>query len=482
MPLNESAAQESVMFKHAYTTAFRLLVLATLASSSPAADLKPRIIVLTDISPNSVEPDDMESLIRLFAHADLFEIEGLVASTGWSNRGGQERPDLIQDAVSAYEKDVPNLRKRSEQKEYRADESRQEIGYWPNPSYLLSRIVTGSKKMGYRFIGPENDSPGSDLIIQAASEKDERPIWVLVWGGGNTVAQAIWRVQKDRSPEELKKFLHKIRVYTITDQDRAQRGGAFEDSAHYWMRKEFPSDLVFLWDESAWTFQNRTGRSNWDQYAAHIQGHGNLGAMYPKYKYGVEGDSPSFFYLMPNGLNDPENPSFGGWGGTFARGTNRDGVTQSFTNHRGSAANPISRKYETRFYPAIFNNFAARMDWAKSGTGNRNPVAVIDKDVGLAKIRLIPVPGESVTLDASASQDPDGDELTFSWWVLTEAGTYTGEVAISGADSRRATVNVPPDSAGKSFHVICEVTDNGTPSLTSYRRMILEPGSPTANK
>jgi hypothetical protein len=120
------------------------------------------------------------------------------------------------------------------------------------------------------------------------------------------------------------------------------------------------------------------------------------------------------------------------------------------------------------------------MDWAKDGKGNRNPLAVIvndgNKDGSLAQIRLTPAPGKPVTLDASASQDPDGDELTFSWWVLNEAGTYTGEVTISGADSRRATVNVPADSAGKSVHVICEVTDNGTPSLTAYRRIILEPG------
>ena len=37
-------------------------------------ELKPRVVVLTDIAPNNIEPDDMESMIRLMAHADLFEI------------------------------------------------------------------------------------------------------------------------------------------------------------------------------------------------------------------------------------------------------------------------------------------------------------------------------------------------------------------------------------------------------------------------
>jgi hypothetical protein len=417
----------------------------------------------------------MESTIRLLAHADLFEIEGLVASTGWSNSGGQERPDLIRDVIAAYEKDLPNLKRRSQQDGHLQDESRQPIGYWPSPEYLRSRTALGSAKMGYEFIGDENDSPGSNLIIKLADENDDRPIWVQAWGGGNTLAQAIWRVQNERTPTELSEFLRKIRAYTITDQDKPQRGSTFEVSAHYWMRREFAKDLVFLWDESAWLFQNRTGRANWEQYAAQIQNHGHLGAMYPKYKYGVEGDTPSYLYVLPNGLNDPENPAYVGWGGTFVRATTRDGQTEAFTNHRGSPANAISRKYETRFYTAIFNNFAARMAWAKDGSGNRNPVAVVNGDSGFAKIKLAPALGDVVTLDASATSDPDGDALTFSWWLLSEAGTYAQDVDITGRDSNRVTITVPTDAAGKSFHVICEVTDSGTPRLTSYRRVLFEP-------
>ncbi len=417
----------------------------------------------------------MESTIRLLAHADLFEIEGLSATTGWSNSGGKERPDLILDVIAAYEQDLPNLRKRSQQEGHPADESQQAIGYWPSADYLRSRTVVGSRKMGFRFVGAENNSPGSELIIKTADESDERPVWVLVWGGGNTLAQAIWRVQQDRTPEQIRTFLHKLRVYTITDQDKSQRGGAFADSAHYWMRKEFSQDLVFLWDESAWNFQNGTGRANWEKYAAQIQNHGRLGAMYPKYKYGVEGDTPSFLYLLPNGLDDPENPSFGGWGGTFVRGTTRDGETQSFTNHSGSPASSISRKYESRFYPAIYNNFVARMAWAQDGAGNRNPVAAVNGDNRLTVIKLMPEVGTTVSLDASASSDPDGDRLTYSWWQLTDAGSYSTEVTIEGSDSARATVAVPADSAGKTFHVICEVTDSGAPSLTAYRRIVFEP-------
>ena len=62
-----------------------------------------------------------------------------------------------------------------------------------------------------------------------------------------------------------------------------------------------------------------------------------------------------------------------------------------FNNHAGPVR-ATSRKYETRFYPAIFNNFAARMDWAKDGAGNRNPVVTVNGDSGLAESNSLPRP------------------------------------------------------------------------------------------
>src|SRR5690606_4010856 len=192
-----------------------LIITQAYANKEPEQkDLKPRIVVLTDIAPNDIEPDDMESMVRLLVHADQFEVEALIATTGWSNTGGLERMDLIHDALNAYEKDLPNLKKRSGQEKFKDDESKQEIGYWPTPGYFRSRTVLGSTKMGMKFIGEGNDSEGSNLIIRMADENDGRPIWITVWGGGNTFAQAIWRVQQERSPEDLKAFLQKFRVYT----------------------------------------------------------------------------------------------------------------------------------------------------------------------------------------------------------------------------------------------------------------------------
>jgi hypothetical protein len=241
------------------------------------------------------------------------------------------------------------------------------------------------------------------------------------------------------------------------------------------MRREFEKDLLFIWDEVAWKFQNNTGKSKWTEYETHVQGHGNLGAWYPKFKYGVEGDTPSFLHLMPTGLNDPEMPGQVGWGSYFEFGPCKDNATKAWQNHAGEASR-ISTKYEQYFYPAMFNNFAARMDWAKDGKGNRNPVVAIGDDRSLKVLTQRPAPGTKVTLDASKTTDPDGDKLTYKWWVLTEAGTYSSNISIVGADTNKPTVEVPADSTGKTFHLICEVTDDGTHHLTGYRRIIFEPG------
>ena len=459
------------------TLLFLLLCIPFLAiSCKDEVQLKPRIVVLTDIAPGNIEPDDMESMVRLMTYSDQLEIEALITTIGWNcDPYPTSWADSLHRVIDAYEHDSANLMKRSNQKGFKSlaeEEGRQEIGYWPSPEYLRSRTAMGSQRAGIKVIGPDNNTPGSELIIRLVDEEDPRPIWITCWGGGNTLAQAIWKVQQERSAEELKAFLNKLRVYTITDQDMvwAMRMNR-SYSSHQWMRREFSEDLLFIWDESAWLSQNELGSGNWKEYAEKIQGHGELGKAYPTYKWGVEGDTPSYLNVLPNGLHDPDRPEQIGWAGCFRKGMCPDSVTTAWTNWQ-QPQKSISRKYEERFYPETFNDFAARIEWAEKGKGNRNPVIELNGSRNHLPQYVTAKAGTDVKADASKSYDPDGNHLSFTWWTQDDAGTYDKDITIS-SDGAKAEILIPSDASGSEIHVICEVHDDGKPSLVSYRRMVI---------
>ena len=442
-----------------------MAVIGVNALQAAENDLKPRLVVCTDIAPADVEPDDMESMVRLMAYADMFEIEALITSVGWNcDPYPAEWAEYLQRVIEAYRKDVPKLMKRSGQQEFMPleDENKQQyIGYWPSADYVKSRAVMGSIHGGIKAIGADNDSPGSELLIRLADEDDTRPIYVAAWGGANTLAQAIWRVKQTRSAEELKKFVRKFRIYTITDQDmqysmRMNRSY----SSHMWLRKEFADDLQFVWDEGTWQEQCELGKRHWQQHKDNIQGRGALGGEYPTYKWGVEGDTPSFLYVMPNGLNNPEDPHQAGWAGYHERGMCADSLTTAWTSWQ-EPVRSISVGYKQRFYPDELNDFMARMQWAAEGKGNLNPYIVIQNDTI-----------NSLSLDASKSFDPDGDNLQFSWWQQPEIGKT--KVKIEQADQPIATLRIPADAKGDTIHIICEVHDDGPYHLPAYRRIIIK--------
>ena len=240
-------------------------------------------------------------------------------------------------------------------------------------------------------------------------------------------------------------------------------------SSHQWLRREFADDLLLVWDESAWLNQNALGVQNWDKYAALIQGHGEMGKVYPHYLWGVEGDTPSFLNVMPNGLNDPEHPEQVGWGGCHQFGLSPDGETSAWTNWQ-EPLKGISSAYEHKFYPDEFNDFAARMQWAAEGAGNRNPVVVINGDDGLKPLKSNGKPGAALAFDASRSSDPDGDSLSFAWWFQEIPG-HTVYPAIDQPQGAKVQVTLP-DAPG-TYHLVCEVHDTGPFTLPAYRRIII---------
>ena len=96
-----------------------LLAVSMTGLAKAEAGLKPRLVVCTDIAPADVEPDDMESMVRLMAYADCFEIEALITSVGWNcDPYPVEWADYLFRVIEAYRKDVPNLMRRSGQSEF----------------------------------------------------------------------------------------------------------------------------------------------------------------------------------------------------------------------------------------------------------------------------------------------------------------------------------------------------------------------------
>ena len=452
-----------------------LLAVSTTGLAKGKNGLKPRLVVCTDIAPADVEPDDMESMVRLMSYADCFEVEALITSVGWNcDPYPKEWADYLFRVIEAYRQDVPNLMKRSDQQGFLSiaqENGQQQIGYWPSADYLKSRAVMGSERGGIKVIGEGNDSPGSELLIRLADEDDPRPIYVAAWGGANTLAQAIWRVKQTRSAEELKRFVRKFRIYTITDQDmqyNMRMNRAY--SSHMWLRREFKDDLQFIWDEGTWQEQCELGKRHWQQHKENIQGKGALGKEYPTYKWGVEGDTPSFLYVMPNGLNDPEDPHQAGWAGYHERGICADSLTTAWTSWQ-EPLRSISVGYKQRFYLDELGDFMARMQWADEGRGNHNPQVIINRQKGLQPVRLKAKAGKTIRLDASKSKDPDGDMLSFYWWQQLEIGT--SKAIITQADQPQTNIQIPADADKGELHLICEVHDNGPFRLPAYRRIII---------
>lgn len=463
-----------------------LALVAAVAAIAPAAAQsaeKPRVIVLTDIEN---EPDDAESLVRFLVYANQFDIEGLIATTSTHLRE-RVAPERIRTIVRAYGEVQPNLLLH-------------EPGF-PTAEKLLARVAEGRPAFGMTAVGKGMDSPGSEAIVAAADRKDSRPLWVLAWGGPNALAQALWKVRATRTPAQLAQFVAKLRVYTISDQD---------DSGP-WMRATFLK-LFYIASPGvhaggAYHYSTWSGISG-DRFhghfdgadfttvdkpwlAANIQAKGPLGAQYPTWEFIMEGDTPSFLYLIDNGLGSPEHPDWGSWGGRyelyrpktekwFLQPETRPLWTNAQDEVLGADGQWHTGHQETiwRWRTAYQHDFAARMDWTilPYARANHPP------RVTLARSRVAARPGERVELAAQAS-DPDGDALSYRWFEYGEAGSFvhasgrTGApLVIDNADSAKASFVVPRNRVfpAGTMHLIVAVTDKGSPTLTRYGRVIVD--------
>jgi hypothetical protein len=445
-----------------------LLLLSGCASGgvlarTPEAPPRPRLLVLTDIGG---DPDDQQSMIRLLTYANEFEIEGLIASAAGIPGQLDEavvRPELIREIVDGWAAVRDNLALHS--------------GGYPTADELRNRIKSGTPHRGLQHIGPDGDTEGSRWIISVVDRDDPRPVNIAIWGGQSDLAQALWRVRADRGADGLRRFIDRVRVYDIADQDGIAA----------WILEEFPG-LFYVLNRAASGADSREAAfrgmylggdeslTSREWIDAHVRtGHGPLGALYPVETWTApnphrtlkEGDTPSWFHFLPVGLGDAAHPEWGGWGGRFEPVSAR-----LYRDARDSVADTTdARATVWRWRPAFQADFQARMDWAVRPyeQANHPPVARVR-----GTHRRVVRPGERVELDASRSEDPDRDALSYRWYLYPEAGSYRGAVAMEGASTSRAIITTPAVGAPATIHLILEVTDDGDPPLTRYQRVILE--------
>jgi hypothetical protein len=439
---------------------------------------KPRVIVLTDITN---EPDDEESMVRFLVYSNEFDVEGLIATTSVWLRD-KVRPENIRERIRAFGQVRNNLMKHTS-------------GY-PTMEHLLNVTKEGRPEFGMKGVGPGKGSEGSRHIIDVVDRPDDRPIWICVWGGANCLAQALWDVKYTRSEEELDTFVSKLRVYTISDQDNSGR----------WMRLTFPKLFYIVTPSSVnyheyykATWTGISGDRRYKNGPMHkfelvdnpwlkkniIEGHGPLGALYPELEFIMEGDTPSFFNLISNGLGSRISPSYGGWGGRYVLYQSYAEIRPIWTNAEGCQDTVVAEnglQYTSaqatiwRWREAYQHDFAVRMDWCVAKTyekANHNPIAAFDNDKSKAVVHLSVKSQETVELSAKGTYDPDGDKFSCRWFFYKEAGNYDGSIDIINDTAKQAYFVVPKVKTPRAVHIILEVKDQGRPSLYSYRRIII---------
>lgn len=466
---------------------------AAVLVASPVAAEKPRLFVLTDIGN---EPDDQMSLVRLLLYSNEIEIEGIGAVTSTWQRD-KVAPEIAAEVIDAYGEVLPNLRRNA--------------SGWPDAAALKARLTTGVPHYGMGAIDPAHPSPAALALVAAAGRESPQPLWIAAWGGTNTLAEALAHARLTLAPGQLKALITRLRVYSISDQD----------DAGPWIRREFP-DLFYIvspstpdgsdYARATWTgisgdrfYRNGQGADfttvTNDWLDRNIRRKGLLGKHYPRFMFIMEGDTPSFLGLIPTGLQSGDHPNWGGWGGRYLLrqpyGEARPIWTQggdSFARVTSAdTVNGVVSDQATiwRWRDAFQNDFAARMDWTVQpfAKANHPPEVKVGSAGGDAPVVIEADVGKPIALDASASRDPDGQRLRFSWTNYPEAGFAGGAfgpapVRIDGAASARAvltaTATCSPNwlamgqcPAEGEAHVILAVTDSGTPPLTRYRRIIL---------
>lgn len=507
-----------------------ILVCSVLSLDSLAqTDLKPRIIITAD-----PELDDNNSLIRLLLYSTDLQIEGLIYASSmfhWKGDGkgtkwyvpGREYDrfgmnlcpceswrwakgeKFIHDIVDAYAKSYPNLIIHNKN--------------YPSPEFLKSKIRYGNIEFDGEF---SKNTPGSDLIRSLIMDNHPGQLFITNWGGASTIARALKSIQDQYQftaewPSIKSKIARKIVLLPSGDQDDTYANyikpnwpeieyRQFGDGPNYgygaqiganeinkafltpnWMSENVNSrgalgSLYRVWGDGKQMVKGDKvdyfGLSGFTNEELRKMGYFVWMPVQQKGSWLGEGDNHTFMNMLGNGLRAYEQAFFGGWGGRgrkvegsniFASAINADQLAEQIvagTNPQINDSLPFPD-----FFPQAQNSFAARMKWSvtpKYSAANHEPTVRIQ-----GPLKIMVNAGQKVKLNGWVA-DTDGDQVSVKWWQIP-AGSLKSKLDIINGNTTQAEISIPKEAfPGQTLHIILEATDNGSPALTSYQRVIVE--------
>lgn len=464
-----SVNQSSIAFMNcrasACFTIFVGLVLGIAGASPPASSIaaentrdRLRVIIETDAGG---DPDDEQSLARFLLYANEWDVEGIIANRPQARVGENLNPErtglgIVRRELTAYGQCWTNLVRHDAR--------------YPSLAYLWPRTIAGY-----------NDTADAvNLIIAAVDHDDPRPLWYSDWGtdhgaSTNNLRRALDRVRRERGPEGYAKFKARLRLASADafGEHTSQLAPPFP----LWVDTFGPPLEGKRWYHRFSALTATAGGFDIERDAR--TGHGPLGALYPlnTTHRQKEGDSMTFLYLIPTGMNDPEQPTWGSWAGRYGLNNNFPGRPYYWGNQFDTWKGTTNRDNTlARWAVALQSDFRARLDWCVADDfkkANHAPQAVLNADRTKNVRKLQVSPGQTVRLSAAGSTDPDGQPLNQTWYIYREAGTYRGEVALSTVNGETTSLVAPNVKEPQTIHVILQVQDSGSPSLFAFRRAVV---------
>lgn len=428
------------------------LVAAGNATAAGAAD-RLRLIIETDAGG---DPDDEQSLVRFLLYVSEWDVEGIIANRP-STRPGEnwnKEPTglgVVRQLLNAYGACWTNLVRHDAR--------------FPTRDQLWARTVPGYN----------STEEAVALLIAAVDKPDPRPIWYSDWGtdhgaATNNLQRALDRVLRERGPDGYAKFKSRLRL--SSSDAFADHTARVDPPFSFWVDTWRPPMNGRRWYHQFSALTSRAG--GFDLEGDVRTGHGPLGALYPTNTthWCKEGDTASFLYLVPTGLSEPLEPGWGGWAGRYGANTNFAGKAYYWASQFDEWNGKTNRDNTLlRWAVHLQNDFRARLAWCVRDFAHANHPPAVRVKEGL---RRTVKTGESVTLDAGESSDPDSQPLRFEWFHYREAGTFAGpQITFRDATAARVSFTAPPVEKPESIHIVAMVTDSGEPALTRYARVVV---------